>query len=294
MHHVVVTGVSTGIGQGAARVLAQRGMHVFGSVRKHEDAVTLSKELGESFTPLVFDITNEAAVKDAAEFVHEQLAGDSLAGLVNNAGIAVPGPLLHIDVADYRHQIDVNLVGPLIVTQAFAPLLGATRGFKGTPGRIIMISSIGGQFAGPFLGPYHASKFGLEGFSDTLRRELMLYGIDVIVVEPGAVATPIWDKADSIDVSIYENTDYASMLEGYKRYMISNGRKGLPAEHLGDVIHHALTVRHPHVRYAVLRRRLLEFEVPRRLPPRIVDRSIARQLGMRNRRTTMRLAGGDT
>jgi NAD(P)-dependent dehydrogenase (short-subunit alcohol dehydrogenase family) len=280
MQHVVVTGVSTGIGRGTAQILVKRGMHVFGSVRKAEDAAALSAELGEHFTPLIFDVTDEAAVRAAAATVREQLAGDSLAGLVNNAGVAVPGPLLHIPVADYRHQIDVNLVGPLIVTQAFAPLLGAVRNFTGTPGRIVMISSVGGRFAGPFIGPYHASKFGLEGMSDTLRRELMLYGIDVIVVEPGAVATPIWDKAEGVDVSAYAQTDYAPMLEGYKRYSISNGRKGLPPERLGEVIHHALTARRPHVRYAVLRGRFLGFEVPRRLPPRMIDRRIARGLGM--------------
>ncbi len=281
MQHVVVTGVSTGIGRGTAQVLAKHGMHVFGSVRRREDAAALMAGLGERFTPLVFDITDEAAVRAAAVSVCEQLAGEALAGLVNNAGVAVPGPLLHVPVADYRRQIDVNLVGPLIVTQAFAPLLGATKDFAGTPGRIIMISSVGGRLAGPFLGPYHAAKFGLEGLSDTLRRELVLYGIDVIIVEPGAVATPIWDKAEREDVTRYAHTDYAPMLENYKRSMISGGRKGLPAERLGEVIYHALTARQPRVRYAVLRRRFLDFDVPRLLPPRLVDRTIARSLGMR-------------
>lgn len=281
MQHIVVTGVSTGIGRGTARVLAQHGMHVFGSVRRLEDAAELAAEWGERFTPLVFDITDEAAVGAAAATVREQLAGESLAGLVNNAGVAVPGPLLHIAVADYRRQIDVNLVGPLIVTQAFAPLLGASRDFAGTPGLIVMISSVGGRMAGPFLGPYHASKFGLEGLSDTLRRELMLYGIDVVIVEPGAVATPIWDKAEQEDVARFAHTDYAPMLEGYKRYAIAGGRQGLPAEHIGAVIHHALTTPRPRVRYAVLRGRFAGFDLPRLLPPRMVDRTIARRLGMR-------------
>ncbi|MGZ3679436.1 MAG: SDR family NAD(P)-dependent oxidoreductase [Ktedonobacterales bacterium] len=279
--HIVVTGVSTGIGRGTAQVLARHGMHVFGSVRRREDAASLSAELGDRFTPLVFDITDEAAVGAAAADVREQLGGEPLAGLVNNAGVAVPGPLLHIPIAGYRHQIEVNLVGPLIVTQAFAPLLGATKGFAGTPGRIVMMSSVGGRLAGPFLGPYHASKFGLEGLSDTLRRELMLYGIDVAIVEPGAVATPIWDKADREDVSPYAQTDYAPMLEGYKRYMIADGRKGLPPERVGEVVYHALTARRPRVRYAVLRRRFMGFDVPRLLPSRLVDRAIARSLGMR-------------
>jgi NAD(P)-dependent dehydrogenase (short-subunit alcohol dehydrogenase family) len=278
MQHVVVTGVSTGIGQATARVLARHGMHVFGSVRRREDAVTLGEELGERFTPLVFDITDVAAVGDAAAAVRDQLAGESLAGLVNNAGLAVPGPLLHIPVADFRRQIDVNLVGPLIVTQAFAPLLGATKGFVGSPGRIVMISSVGGRVAGPFLGPYHASKFGLEGMSDTLRRELILFGVGVVIVEPGGTATPIWDKAEQVDVSQFADTAYAPMMEGYRSYMTANGRRGLPPERVGEVIYHALTTRRPHVRYAVLRRRLVDFDVPRLLPARVVDRAVARGL----------------
>jgi NAD(P)-dependent dehydrogenase (short-subunit alcohol dehydrogenase family) len=281
MQHVVVTGVSTGIGQGTARILAKSGMHVFGSVRRPEDATALATELGERFTPLVFDITDEAAVAAAASIVREQLGNESLAGLVNNAGVAVPGPLLNITIADYRRQIDVNLIGPLIVTQQFAPLLGAVKGFAGTPGRIVMVSSVGGRMAGPFLGPYHASKFGLEGLSDTLRREMMLYGIDVIVVEPGAVATPIWDKAEREDITRFADSDYAPMLQAYRDYAIADGRKGLPPERLGEAIRHALTTRRPHVRYAVLRGRIMGFDVPRLLPPRIVDRAIARSLKLR-------------
>lgn len=281
MRHVVVTGVSSGIGQGTARVLAQRGFQVFGSVRRVEDAATLVAELGDRFRPLVFDITDQTAVQAGAEIVKQELAGASLAGLVNNAGVAVPGPLLDIPIADFRHQIDVNLVGPLIVTQAFAPLLGASKDFTGIPGRIVMVSSVGGRLAGPFLGPYHASKFGLEGMSDTLRREMMLYGIDIVIVEPGATATPIWDKAEKVDVAAYAQSDYAPMLEGYKRYSIAEGRKGLPAEQIGVVIHHALTTWQPRVRYAVLRGRFMGFTVPRLLPARVVDRTIARSLHLR-------------
>jgi NAD(P)-dependent dehydrogenase (short-subunit alcohol dehydrogenase family) len=278
MEHVVVTGVSTGIGLGITRVLTGAGIHVFGSVRRAADADTLAAEFGARFTPLIFDVTDEAAVRASAAQVREALAGATLLGLVNNAGIAVPGPLLHIPIVGYRQQIDVNLTGPLIVTQAFAPLLGATTDFAGKPGRIVMISSVGGRMAGPFLGPYHASKFGLEGLSDTLRREMMLYGIDVVIVEPGAVATPIWDKAESVDVAQYATTDYAPMLEGYKKYTIANGRKGLPPERIGQVVQHALTTAHPRVRYPALRGQLRGFTIPRLLPARMVDRAIARGL----------------
>ncbi len=283
MKSVVITGVSSGIGRGAAKVLVEKGFHVFGSVRKADDAKEIAAQLGDAFTPLVFDITDEQGVQKAALFVRELLQSETLFGLVNNAGIAVPGPLTHVSVDEYRQQLEVNLVGPLIVTQAFVPLLGADRSLKGEPGRIINISSVGGKMAGPFLGPYHVSKFGLEGFSDSLRRELMLYGIDVIVIGPGAVATAIWDKAEAVDTSQYEGTDYASALKKYSRYMIEGGRKGYPPERLGEEIWKALTVAHPHVRYAVVPRRFINWILPLLLPKRQVDKITARNLGLQRK-----------
>ena len=186
MQSVVVTGVSTGIGWGITKVLIEKGFRVFGSVRKTEDAERLSHEFGQQFVPLTFDVTDEPAVQAAAEQVREQLNGEILFGLVNNAGIAVPAPLIHQSTDDFRHQLEVNLVSVLIVTKAFVPLLGADRSLRGKPGRIVNISSVGGRNGGPFLGAYSASKHGLEGFSKSLRRELMLYGIDVIIVGPGS------------------------------------------------------------------------------------------------------------
>src|SRR6266498_1580092 len=208
MQSVVVTGVSTGIGWGITKILIQRGFPVFGSVRKTQDAERLTKEFGEGFVPLIFDVTDEAAVQAAARQVRDQLNGETLFGLVNNAGIAIPGPLMHLPTDDFRHQIEVNLVSVLIVTKAFLPLLGTDRSLHGKPGRIINISSVGGKAGGPFLGAYAVSKHELEEFSESLRRELMLYGIDVIIVGPGAVATPIWDKAEQLDVSTFANTEY--------------------------------------------------------------------------------------
>src|SRR4029077_19444929 len=162
----------------------------------------------------------------------------------NNAGIAVPGPLLYLKIGDFERQLAVNVTGQLAVTQAFAPLLGADRARTGAPGRIVMISSIGGKNALPFVGPYAASKFALEGFSESLRRELMVFGIDVVIVAPGAVATPIWDKSD-VDVTPYANTPYAPMLGKMKDFMIANGRKGLPPERIGDAVKTALTAAKP-------------------------------------------------
>src|SRR5580704_2060991 len=203
MQSIVVTGVSTGIGWGCVKVLVASGFRVFGSVRKQADAERLTKEFGANFTPLIFAVTDEAAVAASAKQVEAALAGETLSGLVNNAGIAVPGPLLYLKIEDFERQIAVNLTGPLIVTQAFAPLLGMNRSRGQEPGRIVMISSAGGKNGPPFLGSYSASKFGLEGMSESLRRELMMFGIDVIIVAPGAVATPIWDKAEQVDVTQY-------------------------------------------------------------------------------------------
>lgn len=280
MKSVVVTGASTGIGWGCVKVLTKKGFHVFGSVRKQADADRLSKEFAGKFTSLIFDVTDASAVKKAAEQAATALGGETLAGLVNNAGIAVAGPLLYLDIDELRHQLEVNVTGQVIVTQAFAPLLGADRSRKGKPGRIVMITSVGGRNASPFVGPYNASKFALEGLSESLRRELMLFGIDVIVVAPGAVATPIWDKAEQVDVSRYANTPYAASLNKVRDYMLAMGRKGLPPETIGRAVWRALTLRNPKVHYTVTPTPLQDFMV-RTLPKRMVDNMIAGQLGLK-------------
>jgi NAD(P)-dependent dehydrogenase (short-subunit alcohol dehydrogenase family) len=281
MQSVVVTGVSTGIGWGITKVLIQRGFRVFGSVRKPEDAERLSREFGAHFIPLLFDVTDELAVQAAAEQVREQLNGMTLSGLVNNAGIATPGPLIHLPTQDFRHQLEVNLVSVLIVTKAFAPLLGVDRTLRGQPGRIINMSSVSGLSAAPFVGAYATSKHGLEGFSETLRRELILYGIDVIIVGPGPIATPIWDKAEAADKSLYAQTEYIESARRAEAYMIRNGKNGLPPEKVGEVVWHALTTRNPRVRYAVVGRDFLRRFIQRLLPKRVVDRIIAKNLGFR-------------
>ena len=175
MKQVVITGVSTGIGHASAKVLLERGFRVFGSVRNSEDADRLQSEFGEMFVPLLFDVTDESAVQAEAARVSQILGTDTLDGLVNNAGIEVAGPLAYLATDQFRYQLEVNLLGPFIVTKAFLPLLGADPARKGKPGRIVNISSTSGRIAGPFAGAYAASKFGLEGFSESLRRELILF-----------------------------------------------------------------------------------------------------------------------
>lgn len=279
MKSVVVTGVSTGIGWGTAKVLVKKGFRVFGSVRKQADADRLSKELGPNFVPLIFDVTDEKAVRAGADKVRAALGGETLAGLVNNAGIAVPGPLAHLPIAEFQQQLNVNLTGVLIVTQAFLPLLGADKSLKGDKGRIVNISSVGGKNGAPFIGAYAASKHALEGFSESLRRELMIYGIDVIIVGPGAVATPIWDKAGETETSAFEKTDFGPALERVRAYMIGLGKKGLSPERLGKCVHNALTTANPKVRYPIVPDPIQTW-IQGRIPKRTLDRIIAKRLGL--------------
>ena len=282
MQSVVVTGVSTGIGWGALKVLTSKGIHVFGSVRKSKDAQRLTEEFGDRFTPLIFDVTDEQSVREAADKVRNQIDGNNLLGLVNNAGIAKGGPLMHQPIAEFSKQIEVNLIGQLIVTQAFLPLLGTNSAFKGKPGRIINVSSVGGKIASPFLGAYSASKFALEGFSEALRRELILYGIDVIIIGPGSVVTPIWDKAEQMDVSLYENTKFAASSKKFLDYALKKGRAGYPAEAVGKLIFKALTTAKPRVRYPIVPNHFFDWTVANLLPKRVIDNILAKQFGLKN------------
>jgi hypothetical protein len=274
---VVVTGVSTGIGRACVKVLAANGFRVFGSVLEPVDADRLLQEFGENFSPLVFDVTDRRAVAAAARQVETALRGETLLGLVNNAGIAVPGPLLYLRMEDFERQIAVNLAGHLIVTQAFAPFLGVDRSLKGPPGRIVMITSVGGKNALPLLGAYCASKFALEGMSESLRRELVPFGIDVIIIAPGAVATPIFNQA--YDLAQFATTPYANALPTLKSYMASAARKGLPPEKIGEAVMTALTVSKPKTRYTVTRDPIKKF-VANVLPTRMVDKILARRMGL--------------
>ena len=281
MQSVVVTGVSTGIGWGITKILIQNGYRVFGSVRKTQDAERLQAEFGQTFVPLIFDVTDEEKVHAAARQVRDQLNGETLFGLVNNAGVAVPAPLAHMPIDEFRTQMEINLTGQLIVTQAFLPLLGMDRSLKGKPGRLINMSSTSGKRGAPFVGAYVTSKHALEGMSETLRIELMLYGIDVIIIGPGAVATPIWDKGEQVDLTKYQHTEYVEAARKFQKYMVEDGRKGLPSEKIGEVVLHALTTSKPRVRYPVVPNMLKNWIIPMLLPKRYVDKLIAKGLGFR-------------
>jgi len=279
MKSVVITGASTGIGWATAKLLLDRSFRVFGSVRKAADAERLKSEFGANFTPLMFDVTDEAAVLAAAREVRAALGGETLSGLVNNAGIAVAGPVLELSADEFRRQMDVNVIGPIIATQAFGPLLGSDPSLKGPKGRIVMVSSVAGRNGNPLMSAYSASKHAIEGLSESLRREMMLFGIDVIIVAPGAVKTPIWSKAEEVDLSGFSNSPFFPALGRIGQFMMQLGESGLPAERIADVIADALTIANPRVRYQITPDPMRHF-ITAVLPKRRVDKIIAKRLGL--------------
>ena len=279
MQSVVITGASTGIGWATAKLLLDRGFRVFGSVRKQADADRLKREFGANFTPLLFDVTDEAAVLAAARQVRAALNGETLFGLVNNAGISVAGPVLELAADEFRRQMEVNVIGPIISTQAFGPLLGSDPSLKGPKGRIVMISSVAGKNGNPLMSAYAASKHAIEGLSESLRREMMLFGIDVIIIAPGAVKTPIFSKAEEVDISAYKNSPFFPALERMRKFMLKLGESGLPAQTIAERIADALTSVRPKVRYQITAdpmRRLMNAVLPKRM----VDKIIARRIGL--------------
>ena len=279
MQSVVITGASTGIGWATAKLLLGRGFRVFGSVRKQVDADRLKAEFGAGFTPLLFDVTDEAAVLAAAREVRAALNGQTLTGLVNNAGIAVAGPVLELSADEFRRQMDVNVIGPIIATQAFGPLLGSDPSLKGPKGRIVMISSVAGKNGNPLSAAYSASKHAIEGLSESLRREMMLFGIDVIIVAPGAVKTPIWSKAEEVDISRYKNSAYLPALEQVRKFTQHLSEIGLPPEKIAEAIADALTSAGPKVRYQLTPDPMRHL-ITGLLPKRTVDKIIAKRLGL--------------
>ncbi|WP_298954407.1 SDR family NAD(P)-dependent oxidoreductase [uncultured Methylobacterium sp.] len=279
----VVTGASSGIGFETVRLLAGRGTRVFGSVRDAGGADRL-RALGPVVTPLILDVRDPDAVARAARQVGDALDGHTLGGLVNNAGVAIPGPVLAQPADEIREQIETNLIGAITVTRAFAPLLGADRSRRGPPGRIVMMSSIAGILGQPFLSGYVAAKHGLEGFSDTLRRELQLLGIDVVVIGPATVATPIWDKAMA-HLGRYAGTPYGEAFDRGVRTLSGIGRDhGLAPEAVAGTVWTALTARAPAARYAPARHPLVEQGLARIAPRRLLDRLFGRVLGLRPQR----------
>ena len=275
---VLITGVSTGIGMGTAQQFIRKGYKVIGSVRKDADAERLKKQLGPDFIPIVFDVTDEKQVQLAAVELEKKLSGSGLAGLINNAGIATGGPLADMSMDTIRQHFEVNVFGLLNVTKAFLPLLGARQGHSVQPGKIINISSVAGKIGVPFLGAYSGSKFAVEGLSESLRKELQLYGIDVLLIGPGNVITPIWDKSGNVET--YKTSAFYNMYKRFYEYIITESKNGYTIDEFGQ---HVLTIfekKKPSVRYALVKERMKDWIIPRLLPSRMLDRMLGKATGL--------------
>jgi NAD(P)-dependent dehydrogenase (short-subunit alcohol dehydrogenase family) len=279
MKNILITGVSSGIGRDATEFLLKKGYNVFGSVRKLEDAEELTQKYSKNFTSLIFDVTDEKAVIESVKIVENKLMGQYLDCLINNAGIAVGGPSILLETKHFRHQLEVNLFGVISVTNAYIKLLGADLNNQHS-GKIINISSVSGKRAFPFVAPYTASKFALEGYSDALRRELILYGIDVILIEPGPIKTAIWDKIPNKNDNPFLKSDYKNSLGKFYKLTVKNGKNGLEPIVISERIYKIINLAHPKTRYMITINKFINHYLPSIIPDRWFDKLIRNSLGL--------------
>ena len=277
---VVITGASTGIGEACALRLDRHGWRVFAGVRKEADGERLKQQASDRLAPITIDVTDQASIKSAAEVVANAVGEAGLAGLVNNAGITVPGPIEFLPIEELRRQLEVNTIGQIAVTQAFLPLIR-----KGH-GRIVNMGSIGGRMATPFIGAYCASKFALEALTDSLRQELRPWDIGVSIVEPGSIATPIWEKgraaADELEERLPQAARdlYGDAIDAFRRAVDKRAGAGIPADEVAKAVEHALTAKRPKTRYLVGMDARLPAVLAKVVPDRARDGLIARNLGL--------------
>ncbi len=269
---VVITGASTGIGAACAIHLDRLGFRVFAGVRKPEDGLALQKNSSDRLVPIELDVTELATIQKSRALVSESTGRDGLYGLINNAGIAVVGPLEAVPIPDLRQQLEVNVIGQVAVTQIFLPLIRQARG------RIINMGSIAGLSTMPLMGPYSASKFALEAITDALRLEVQQWGIHVSIIEPGAIATPIWNKS-AIDAAEREaaietelRTLYKPVVAAVRRVVGEASKRAISSDAVAKVVEAALTAPSPKTRYLVGTDAKLRALMAKLLPDRTSDR----------------------
>jgi NAD(P)-dependent dehydrogenase (short-subunit alcohol dehydrogenase family) len=275
---VLVTGASTGIGRATALRLDGAGWKVFAGVRKEVDADSLRSEASGRLAPVILDVTDAEQIAATAELIGREAEG-GLNGLVNNAGVAVPGPLETVPLVDLRHQLEVNLIAYVAVTQA---MLSEVRRAEG---RVVFLSSIGGRIAFPFGGPYHASKFATEAIGDVFRQELRPWGLKVSIIEPGSIDTPIWErgqrKAEDVEAkSPRTNLLYGAAIEKFRKVIEDTAERGIPPEKVAKAISHALEAKRPRPRYLVGLDAKVQARIQPLIPTSLFDRIVARQLNL--------------
>lgn len=252
-------------------------------MRSEGDGRRLQEKASGRLTPILLDVTEEDSIRAAAESIQRQVGDRGLAGLVNNAGIAIVGPLELVPIDELRRQLEVNVVGQVAVIQAMLPML------RGARGRIVNIGSVSGRVAAPFFGPYSASKYALEAITDALRMELRKWGISVSIVEPGNIDTPIWSKTQGTHERLLADADpvgtarYADEIVALRSAAQRLARTGMAVERVVRAVHHALLARHPRTRYPVGAMTRLTMFLAARLPAALMDRLICGSLGLSSR-----------
>ncbi len=281
-HFVFITGASTGIGLASSEYLIRAGYYVIAGVRQLQDADRLKTSLGSSLYPVILDVTNPIEVQLARKEAELIIGSDCLVAIVNNAGIVVSGSILHVPIAQWERQFDINVIGQLRIIQAFMDLLVAGSKRSTHPSRIINMSSVSGKFASPFMGPYAASKFALEALSDSLRRELYRHDIQVVILEPGSIKTPIWEKAK--DETQYMGDDHAWLIPFKQKVIENNLKSSLPVERVAERVLQSVRNKHVRTRY-LIKSQGWKFNLILMLPVRWVDWMIRKKL---NSRTNIR------
>ena len=281
MRTVLITGVSTGIGRAIAEELLKSDFLVIGSVRKKEDARYLEENYNDKFQSVIFDITKKDEILNAKEDVENFLKEKQsyLSCVINNAGVAFGGPVRYLSVDDFRKQFEVNFFGLIEVSKIFLDLLIDSNTHK-MKNKIINMGSISGKRSYPFVGPYTASKFALEGFTDAFRRELLIHNIDVVLIEPGPIKTPIWDKIPDIDNNPFINTEYETPLRKFTKGYLKIGKTGFSPHVIGDQVVNIMNTNTPKTRYVITPNKMNNYFVPGFLPDRWVDRMVGKMFGL--------------
>lgn len=268
--NILISGVSTGIGYDAVAYFVERGYRVFGSVRKDADIDRLEKDFPDNFFALKFDVIDTRQIKAAVRKVKKILEDESLHALINNAGYAQAGPMALLPDEVFRQQMEVNLFGVRNETNAFLPLLGAQADFTGQPGKIINISSISGIFNTPMNGAYCVAKHALESMAEVYRRELMIYGIHVVSIQPGPIESQLWDKnLNAMDP--YLQSDYGKMASNTNKIIKAAQADALPAKVISQLIEKIVNSKQAKLSYIVTKRKMINTLVVKYLPKRIVD-----------------------
>ncbi len=279
MPSVLVTGAGRGIGRAIVDHLASSGWDVIAGVRSEEDATALTSASPQRVSAVILDITNGDHISALSESLPNRLDA-----VVNNAGIAVAGPIETVTPDDWRKQLEVNVIGQLAVTQAVLPRLRESRG------RVLFISSVNGRIATPMLGPYSASKFALEAAADALRVELKAWGISVVLIEPAQTDTDMWRTADDMVLELegamspQHRELYAGHIAGMKKFVPTSRKLMSPTNKVVAVVEEALTARRPRARYVVALLPKLQTALVTNMPAALRDRVMSVMVGLPRRR----------